>query len=97
MAERVRWNIGGMQGLADSQDGAHARFQGILSDVKASRARLLGGMWAGAGTEEYTGKQNQHEGNYDALQSSFRQLIQATNNSIGNANTAMTKIRGVWG
>lgn len=97
MADRVHWNIGGMQGLADSQDGAHGRFNAILSDVKSSKSRLLGGMWAGAGTDEYSGKQGQHEGNYDQLQGTFRQLIGATNNSIGNANSAMGRVRGVWG
>lgn len=97
MAERVHWNVGGMQGLADSQDGAHGRFNSILSDVKSSRARLLGNMWHGAGTDEYSGKQNKQEGNYEQLQSTFRQLIGATNNSIGNAHTAMGKVKGVWG
>lgn len=63
-AERILFDTGGMQSLRDSQDSAHGRFAGILGDIKASRAKMMG-LWTGdIGTSGYTTKANQHENNY---------------------------------
>jgi uncharacterized protein YukE len=95
--DRILFNTGGMQNLRDSQDSAHGRFAGILSDIKRSRTTMMG-LWHGdIGTGGYTAKANQHETNYTDLQDAFRQLINATDNSISHATSAFAKIDGIWG
>ncbi|MGH3097824.1 MAG: hypothetical protein ACRDMV_17725 [Streptosporangiales bacterium] len=96
MTDMIHWNVGGMQGLKDAQDGAHGRFNGILADIQSCRSQMMG-QWQGEGTAPFLAKETRHENNYSDLQNAFRRLIGATDTSIGNVQGCFSKVNGIWG
>jgi WXG100 family type VII secretion target len=95
VTDRVHFDFGRVQQLADTQQDFHGRFEAVLGEVRATVNQLLG-QWLGEGTEEYRAKQTAFENNYTELQAAFANLQRQTTEAHSNFTAGANQIKAIW-
>ncbi|RNL84374.1 WXG100 family type VII secretion target [Halostreptopolyspora alba] len=79
----VYGNVGGLQGLSADQQGHLSRFQGIMEQIK-SQSESTVSKWEGSGNEQFQAKAEEFDSQFEAVNSAFAKLIDATDGAADN-------------
>lgn len=95
MTYDVYGNVGLLQGLAETQQSFHHRFQAIMTGIDAA-ARVTLGQWEGAGQAGFTQTAADYERLHAAVLSAFSRLIVSTHESADSYARLTHHLHGLF-
>ncbi|CAM4036282.1 hypothetical protein GCM10009799_22540 [Nocardiopsis rhodophaea] len=95
MSFEVYGNVGGLQNLAEEQQGYLQRFQGIMEQIKTQSSSTVD-KWEGSGSPEFQAKAQEFDSHFNQVNSAFAKVIDATDGAANNYRKLSNYLNGLF-